>query len=650
MKYAAFQRVVHSTEPRGVVIFTAPFVDIMPHIAAQAEGVNVPVKVYARGQLVHAAGNLDPDVVAKAEAEGVFNSAASSKSAAFPAIVTEMLDMGGWLVLPDPTEIDITIWREVAKILLLATPEVSNFMTRRHFRLFTFVSQGVALTQTLPPLICQFAFVVDNSGAVKTRSQLGPLFEGSTTMQGFRALADFSKADADIQNNNYVQLLVATMKSNIPDDDARVLSTDPVYVNEVLFKLREQLLDDQHALLDAARKEDADAEATFELQVERNRERLGDDYDEQRDRHDFAGRVSAEKKLRDNYDWVFHKTLSWVVAQCPDADLSTVPTIPNTEVEVQDVLWVREFEECHSALWNGCDVLSKRPQTSLVQASSDRLRKLFEAEAARHAPLRHPFVVGLYGVVASSTAACDRVILEPSDGTLEQRLITARFEAQHWRVADFLDMAADVLRGMGYLSTQLIHRDISPRSVLRCKGTYKVGQFGCSIPLNFVETEAKRGFVPVRWTAPEGFTGQFCPASDMWAFGLLLWQAVQYVTIQPYSDCENVPDAVLGGAIPSCPRECPEFLYDVIVRCLNLTAADRPTPTQCLLDIQHLKRTLPPVVLDCPVPFLTDDASFAEFNSVKLQGGRSFKNAGSFRFGPGSRSKSPSTPASPMQQ
>jgi serine/threonine protein kinase len=274
------------------------------------------------------------------------------------------------------------------------------------------------------------------------------------------------------------------------------------------------------------------------------------------------------------------------------------------------------------------------------------VQQAFNAEAARHAALRHPHVAFVYGVVNQSDYAessnVAQIVQESCDGTLEQSLITSRFDSRHWRVESFVDMAIDVLRGLAYLSTQLVHRDVSLRSVLRCGTAFKIGQFACAIPVNYVDSEARRGLVPLRWTAPEGFTGAFCAASDMWSFGLLLWQAVQYATAQPYRDHDYVPDAVLGGALPPMPRECPDCIRDVILRCLVKDPAARPTPMQLLLDCEHLRRSLSTTLLQCPVPFPDDDKSFADFNALRLASSRSIRsprlqdpNAASFEAAPG---------------
>jgi len=650
MRFAAFQRAVHATEPRGVVIFTGQYVDIMPHIAAQAAGINAPISVFARGEVIESAGNLDPDVIAKAEADGYIPppvhppptamegsnnktptaavaTISPAQSQRFIDLVGSMLDAGGWLVVPDLTEIDLSTWREVAKILLLATPDHVNFMARRHFRLFTFVTEGMSLTTSLPPLICQFAFVVDNAGAVKTRSQLGPIFEGTTTMGGFRQLADFSKNDSEVQNNGYVQLLLSSMAGGAkspshgdPDDHARLPATDPQYVNEVLFRLREALLEDQAILQENARALDVETDEAFEREVIRQREKLGDDYDEARDRHEHTGRVTAVMKAEQSHDWVFGKMLGWAVSQCPDADLSTLQVIPRGDVELSDPLWSRDTEEAFIATWGGCEVLAKRPLFSLRPETSAKIQKAFEAEAARHAPLRHPFVAQLFGVVNKTDGSADFVIVEGADLTLEQALISSRFDNTRWTVRQFLDAAADVSRGMTYLASHVIHRDLSPRSVLRCSGgVFKVAQFGCALPLNYVEAEAKRGVVPVRWTAPEGFVGAFSPASDVWSFGLLLWQAVQYATAQPYKDEPYVPDAVVKHRkVPPMPPQCPPPIADLITKCLQFDPALRPSASQLSVEVQHVRRTLPAAMLESLVPFPGDDRSFAEYNAAAL--------------------------------
>lgn len=54
-------------------------------------------------------------------------------------------------------------------------------------------------------------------------------------------------------------------------------------------------------------------------------------------------------------------------------------------------------------------------------------------------------------------------------------------------------------------------------------GVLKVADFGLSRSGVYVHTRARP--VPLRWLAPEAIVqAQYCSASDVWAFAVLLWE------------------------------------------------------------------------------------------------------------------------------
>ena len=99
--------------------------------------------------------------------------------------------------------------------------------------------------------------------------------------------------------------------------------------------------------------------------------------------------------------------------------------------------------------------------------------------------------------------------------------------------------AAQIACGMHYLESQrFIHRDLAARNILLAsKLQAKISDFGLSRILNS-EKEYYRatqgGKWPIRWYAPECVLyGTFTHASDVWSFGVLLWEMYTYGR-QPY--------------------------------------------------------------------------------------------------------------------
>jgi tyrosine-protein kinase len=82
----------------------------------------------------------------------------------------------------------------------------------------------------------------------------------------------------------------------------------------------------------------------------------------------------------------------------------------------------------------------------------------------------------------------------------------------------------------------------------------------------------------VRWTAPEALKyGKFSHKSDVWSFGIMLWELFSKGA-KPYFNFSNqeVVDKVLGGYRMSKPSDCPEEMYQLMLKCWDENPDNRP--------------------------------------------------------------------------
>ena len=90
---------------------------------------------------------------------------------------------------------------------------------------------------------------------------------------------------------------------------------------------------------------------------------------------------------------------------------------------------------------------------------------------------------------------------------------------------------------------------------------------------------------PIKWTAPEGLAyNRFTTKSDVWAFGILLWEIATY-GMSPYPGVEltDVYQLLESGYRMECPPGCPSRVYDLMRQCWNWEPGTRPT----FLDIHY---------------------------------------------------------------
>lgn len=211
------------------------------------------------------------------------------------------------------------------------------------------------------------------------------------------------------------------------------------------------------------------------------------------------------------------------------------------------------------------------------------MKTAFQDEIRFLSKLKHANVVRLLGVCTKGNSPF-MVVEYMENGDLNQFLRKQKLVAddtQHLQDGEatpliLLYMAVQISSGMRYLaSRKFIHRDLATRNCLVGREfVVKISDFGMSQNLyeSYYFRVQGQLILPIRWMAYESFYGKFSIKSDVWSFGVTLWEIYHMAGCEPYSeltDEELINDATKGKkrTLLEQPEICPREVYDVMLRC-----------------------------------------------------------------------------------
>uniref|UniRef100_A0ABI8AJ46 Protein tyrosine kinase 7 (inactive) n=1 Tax=Felis catus TaxID=9685 RepID=A0ABI8AJ46_FELCA len=262
---------------------------------------------------------------------------------------------------------------------------------------------------------------------------------------------------------------------------------------------------------------------------------------------------------------------------------------PRTSLQPITTLGKSEFGEVFLAKAQGLEegVAETLVLVKSLQSRDEQQQLDFRREFEMFGKLNHANVVRLLGLCRE--AEPHYMVLEYVDlGDLKQFLRISqskdeKLKSQPLSTKQKVSLCTQVALGMEHLSNnRFVHKDLAARNCLvSAQRQVKVSALGLSKDVyNSEYYHFRQAWVPLRWMSPEAILeGDFSTKSDVWAFGVLMWEVFTHGEM-PHggqADDEVLADLQAGKARLPQPEGCPSKLYRLMQRCWALSPKDRPS-------------------------------------------------------------------------
>ncbi|XP_063185100.1 mitogen-activated protein kinase kinase kinase 21 isoform X3 [Chroicocephalus ridibundus] len=264
-------------------------------------------------------------------------------------------------------------------------------------------------------------------------------------------------------------------------------------------------------------------------------------------------------------------------------------------LELQEIIGVGGFGKVYRATWRGREVAVKAARQDPdedITATAESVRQ----EAKLFSMLRHPNIIALHGVCLREPNLC--LVMEFARGGSLNRALAAAAAPGTGAARGvrripphiLVNWAVQIARGMLYLHDEaivpILHRDLKSSNILLlekmehddiCNKTLKITDFGLAREWHRTTKMSAAG--TYAWMAPEVIkSSMFSKGSDIWSYGVLLWELLTGEV--PYRGIDGLAVAY-GVAVNKLtlpiPSTCPEPFAKLMKECWEQDPHIRPS-------------------------------------------------------------------------
>ncbi|XP_077202258.1 mitogen-activated protein kinase kinase kinase 21 isoform X1 [Paroedura picta] len=263
-------------------------------------------------------------------------------------------------------------------------------------------------------------------------------------------------------------------------------------------------------------------------------------------------------------------------------------------LELQEIIGVGGFGKVYRAMWKGQEVAVKAARQDPdedIMATAESVRQ----EAKLFSMLKHPNIIELHGVCLQEPNLC--LVMEFARGGPLNRVLSGAsptVSGSHWgrRIPPhvLVNWAVQIAHGMLYLHEEaivpILHRDLKSSNILLLEKIenddihnkiLKITDFGLAREWHRTTKMSAAG--TYAWMAPEVIKSSiFSKGSDIWSYGVLLWELLTGEV--PYRGIDGLAVAY-GVAVNKLtlpiPSTCPEPFAKLMKECWAQDPHIRPS-------------------------------------------------------------------------